>query len=305
MPNDTDAALEPLMRRSDGKGLTQLAGHAMVLALTAIVVSAARGTAWLIPAMLLHGVVLVFLFAALHESIHRTAFTSRRLNDIVAWICGTLLVLPPRYFRAYHMAHHRFTQQPGKDPELAAPRPATLGAYLWTMSGLPYWAERLRTTLRLASGHVTETFVPDHLHPAIVREARGLLVLYALIAVSSILLQSSAAIWYWIVPALLGQPALRLFLLAEHAGCPRAPEMLQNSRTTRSLWPLRRLSWNMTYHAEHHARPALPFHALPEAHALLTDAIPCQATGYLAVHREILRQLLTGREAGTAGSTGP
>ena len=148
-------AFEPLMQRSNAKGLLQLAGHSAVLATTALMVSATRDTCWLVPALLLHGVALVFLFAALHESIHRTAFASRRLNNVVAWVCGALLVLPPRYFRAYHMAHHRFTQQPDRDPELAVPKPATLGAYLWYVSGLPYWAERLRTTLRHAACHRT------------------------------------------------------------------------------------------------------------------------------------------------------
>jgi fatty acid desaturase len=292
------------MHRSDAKGLAQLTGHAALLAITALAIGASRDTSWLAPAMLAHGVALVFLFAALHESIHRTAFASRRLNDILAWLCGALLVLPPAYFRAYHMAHHRYTQRPGLDPELATPKPASLGAYLWYVSGLPYWAERFSTTLRLARGNVTEAFAPDHLRPALVREARSLLMLYALIALASIALQSPAAVWYWIVPALLGQPVLRLFLLAEHAGCPRVPEMLRNSRTTLSLWPLRRLAWNMPYHAEHHAYPALPFHALPQAHAVLVDAIACRATGYLAAHRELLNRLSRTRARESVGSPG-
>jgi fatty acid desaturase len=48
----------------------------------------------------------------------------------------------------------------------------------------------------------------------------------------------------------------------------------------------------MPYHAEHHAYPALPFHALPKAHALLKARIAVQAPGYIAVHREIIMQLL-------------
>lgn len=301
----TNPALAPLTRRSDAKGLAQLAGHVAALVLTGLAVAAARETAWLLPAMLLHGIVLVFLFAALHETIHRTAFASRRLNDLVAWLCGALLVLPPRYFRAFHMAHHRHTQDPERDPELATPKPAGLGAYLWTVTGMPYWAERLRTTLRLASGRVTEGFIPDRLRPAIVREARGLLTLFASIALASVLLQTPAALWYWIVPALLGQPVLRLFLLAEHAGCPQVPDALRSSRTTRSLWPLRRLAWNMPYHAEHHAYPALPFHALPNAHAVLADSITCRSPGYLAVHRELLHRLLKTRARSAAGSPSP
>jgi fatty acid desaturase len=67
--------------------------------------------------------------------------------------------------------------------------------------------------------------------------------------------------------------------------------MLENSRTTRSLAAIRRLAWNMPYHAEHHAHPALPFHALPAAHRLLKSSVAVQASGYLAVHREIVAAL--------------
>jgi fatty acid desaturase len=47
----------------------------------------------------------------------------------------------------------------------------------------------------------------------------------------------------------------------------------------------------MPYHAEHHAYPALPFHALPAAHRLLKSKIAVQASGYVAVHREIVAGL--------------
>ncbi len=80
--------LSGLTRRSDARGLVQLAGHLAALAATGIVLTAALGTGWLAPAMVLHGVVLVFLFSALHECIHRTAFRRRWFNDAVAWGAG-------------------------------------------------------------------------------------------------------------------------------------------------------------------------------------------------------------------------
>jgi fatty acid desaturase len=67
--------------------------------------------------------------------------------------------------------------------------------------------------------------------------------------------------------------------------------MLRNTRTTRSLALVRRLAWNMPYHAEHHACPWLPFHALPAAHRLLGGKIAIQASGYIAVNREIVSKL--------------
>ena len=63
------ATLKPLARRSDRAGLTRLAGHSATLAGTgALVLLAAGQPVLLVPAMALHGAVLMFLFAPLHET---------------------------------------------------------------------------------------------------------------------------------------------------------------------------------------------------------------------------------------------
>ena len=282
-----------LNRRSDGRGGVQLATHAAALAATAAVVHVARGTGWLVPAMAAHAVVLVFLFAALHECIHATAFRSRWLNAAVAALCGTLLCLPPRYFRLFHFAHHRYTQDRCRDPELMTPKPATWSRYLYIASGLEYWRERVMTTLSHAlRGRAGEPFVPPAARPGVVAEARLLWGVYTLIAVAA----AAAGGWmmlvlYWLLPVLLGQPALRLFLLAEHTGCPHVADMLHNSRTTLTGAALRRLAWNMPYHAEHHAFPSVPFHALPALHRAIGASVAIVAPGYVRVHRRLLASL--------------
>src|SRR5207237_9770685 len=120
-----------LSQRSDGPGFLQLAVHLALLGATAAGVFVSRGTVWLAPALVLHGIALSFLFCALHETIHRTAFASRWPNEIVAWVCGTVLVLPPEYFRCFHYTHHRLPQDPARDQELAHPRHAQLKSCLW------------------------------------------------------------------------------------------------------------------------------------------------------------------------------
>ena len=296
-------ALKVLTARSDAKGLAHLAGHLGALAVTAWLVSLAAGGPWLLPAALGHGMVLIFLFAPLHETIHRTAFRTRWLNDTVAWICGAVLVLPPAYFRAFHFAHHRFTQDPARDPELSPPKARSLGGYLTYVSGLPYWRKQLGGLSRHAAGRVEEPFIAASQRAAVIREARALVVLYLGLAVVSLAAQSWAAVLYWALPVILGQPFLRLYLLAEHTGCPEVPDMIRNTRTIRTLWPLRALAWNMPFHIEHHAYPGVPFHALPAAHAHLKAHIPEIAPGYLAVHRQILGGL-TGAGARTGQATG-
>ncbi len=285
-------ALRRLSRRSDARGLMQLGVHVALLAATGLAVWTSRGHWWLAVALLLHGIALSFLFCALHESIHGTAFASPWLNEGVAWVCGALLVLPPRYFRYFHFAHHRYTQDPARDPELAAAPPASVAAWAWRLTGLPYWGDRLTVTLRHAlTGRVSEPFVPPSQLPLIVREARALWACYLLVAAGSLYLRLDAALYYWVLPALLGQPFLRAFLMAEHTGCPLVAEMYANTRTTRSNAAVRLIAWRMPYHAEHHCFPSVPFHALGALHAQIGARVQVRATGYVAVHRGLLRSL--------------
>ena len=296
-PYVTSAEMAALRRRSNGAGLARLAGHLALLTATGGGVLLATGP-WLPVAMVGHGIVLIALFAPLHETIHRTAFRSRALNDGVARMIGALLVLPAGYFRHFHFAHHRHTQDPACDPELAVPKPATLGGYLWTVSGLPYWIERIGTTIRHALGRTDGIpFVADRDRPDLTREARAVLVAYGVVAVASIAAQSTAALTLWVIPALLGQPALRLYLMAEHAGCPLVPDMTVNTRTTVSNAAVRYLMWNMPYHVEHHLYPAVPFHALPAVHGHVAPHLKVTAPGYISFHRELIAAIRRGGAA--------
>jgi len=287
-------ALKNLVTRSDAAGLNQLARHLLLLAGTAALIAAARHSLWLWPAMFAQGVVLVFLFAPLHETIHRTAFATRAINDAAAFVIGALLVLPREYFRAFHFAHHRHTQDPARDPELASPRPATRRQWLLYVSGLPYWYWQWRGLATRALGQVPEDFYGnDEQRRKVIAESRLILGLYGAILILSLVLKSDIALRYWVVPVLLGQPMLRLYLLAEHWGCALAPApMLQRSRTTYTNAFVRLLAWNMPYHAEHHANPAVPFHALPQANALLAAEIGTTSPGYVAASRWIYERLV-------------
>ena len=287
----SDDALSTLKERSDRKGLAHLALHLVAIAAAGTVYALAFDTAWWLPAAWLHGTVLVFLFAPLHETVHYTAFRSRWLNRAVSAVCGWILVLPARYFRAFHLEHHRYTQDPERDPELAAAPPETFRDYLWRVSGLEYWTSRIRTMLVHASARVTEPYIAPSEQAAVVREARLYLASYVTLATVCAVIGSPALLWLWVVPALLGQPMLRLYLLAEHTGCPLVPDMLANSRTVHTNAVVRFLAWNMPYHTEHHAYAAIPFHALPRAHAALAPYVQEQSPGYASVHRELIRGL--------------
>ena len=284
-------ALFALLERSDRKGLAHLALHVLAIAAAGTVYASVFETAWMLPAAWVYGTVLVFLFAPLHETVHYTAFRSRWINRAVSAVCGWILVLPPRYFRAFHLEHHRYTQDPERDPELDTPPPITWREYLWRVSGGRYWASQAGTLIAHAAGRVAEPYIAPSERVAVVREARLHLASYVAVAATSVAFDTTAPLWLWVVPIVLGQPMLRLYLLAEHTGCPLVPNMLENSRTVHTSAVVRFLAWNMPYHAEHHAYTAIPFHALPRAHAALAPYIAEQSPGYADVHRNLTRRL--------------
>lgn len=283
--------MRALRQLSDRAGLIRLAGHLAALAGAGILVGLAPNWVLRLPAQALEGAILIFLFAPLHESLHRTAFRSRRLNDGLAAVIGFLLVLPAGYFRYFHFAHHRHTQDPARDPELASPKPRTLGQWLLVVTGLPVWRDHILGVLTHALGRTPEPYLTPTMAKRVVFEARVHFVLYSAVAALSLLAHSDAALRYWIVPAMLGQPWLRLYLMAEHTGCPLVPDMLRNSRTTLTNGVVRYFAWNMPYHSEHHSFPAVPFHALPRLHQRLAPFLGKTASGYIAAQREILKGL--------------
>jgi len=120
-------------------------------------------------------------------------------------------------------------------------------------------------------------------------EARVLLAIYGVAAIS--LLFSPLLFWLWLLPVLIGQPSLRLYLLAEHGLCPPVADMLENSRTTFTNRLVRFLAWNMPYHAEHHAFPNVPFHQLPTLHRWTQTHLKSTSDGYSGFSEEYIRSL--------------
>jgi fatty acid desaturase len=283
--------IQHLSQRSNYKGLVQLAGHIGLLLLTTIALTQSQGSVWVLPALLAQSIVLIFLFCALHESIHFTAFRNRSLNNMVAAFTGLMQVLPYQYFRAFHYAHHRHTQNPKLDPELVDKTPYTRRSWLLHVSGLPIWHSNIRSIYRHAMGAVDEAYIKESDQSKIIAEARWHLGIYLTIFSLSLVFNNNWLWWYWVLPSLLGQPFLRLFLLAEHNGCDLGDNMLENSRTTYTVPLLNFLAWNMPYHAEHHYLASVPFYALPALHAWTGPKVKHKGSSYREVNRSIVAQI--------------
>lgn len=285
IPDDTMARLT---RKSTRAGLWHLAGHFGLIAVcSALIVVQVPFWGLLLP---LQGVLLVFLFTLEHETTHQTPFANLRLNEGVGRLCGLILAVPFTWFRYFHLAHHRHTNDPDHDPELAAgPKPQTLRHYLIHVSGIPYWIALSKQIIRNARGKADADYLPTSALPRVTSEARWMLAFY--VAALTTLLVSPLVLWLWLVPLVLGQPVLRLYLLAEHSRCAYVANMLENTRTTYTNRALRFIAWNMPYHAEHHAAPQVPFYQLPMLNTHLKDALQETSDGYVSFTRDSVQRL--------------
>lgn len=281
--------LRELSRTSDTKGLMRLGVHLLLLAAGAGLIHATQGSWWLLPAMLLYGWFLVALFAVVHETVHYTAFKTRRLNEVVAWFAAAPSLLNSDFYRQFHLAHHRHLQDPARDPELNPLPPDSMGRYLVRIFGLQYWGIRLRVAWAIARGRLGGfRFIPEAQKANVIRSVRLMLAFDAALLLVPLALGSLAPLLYWIGPMVLAQPILRLILVTEHTGCSMDDNPLTNTRTTLASWPMRLVHWNMPFHAEHHHYPSIPFHALPAAHRLIGDRFRHVSPSYIAGNREIV-----------------
>ncbi|QDZ41467.1 fatty acid desaturase [Euhalothece natronophila Z-M001] len=285
--------LKSLNQRSNVKGILQLMAHLMVMGVSGYLWGSQVLEGWLaVPFLVIYGFSLASMFATLHECVHRTAFASQRFNDLVAWWAGVLSLYNSTYYRPYHKWHHRYTQIPGKDPELAEAKPSNWREYLLHLSGLPWWWGKLQTYWELITGQLDNYyFIKENNREAIIRSARLQILVYgSAIALTTALGHPEAFFLYWLLPLAVGQPILRFILLAEHTGCTYDDNPLTNTRTTLTVFPIRLLMWNMPYHSEHHLYPSLPFHALPKAHQQLAPYFQQIENGYLKVNQNLVQQ---------------
>ncbi len=288
-PDDVLTGLSPaekaeLTQKDTWRGLIHLIGHVGAIAMSGTYIAFGGPFWWLV--LLPHGVLIIFLFTLSHECTHRTPFGPVWLNDTVGHVIGAVIALPFTWFRYFHFAHHKHTGDPDRDPELANPKPRTWPDYAVYLSGWPYWRAVIRILILHALGRTEAAYFPARKHKSAVIEARAILGLYIVA-----LLLWPMLLWLWLIPILIGQPALRLYLLAEHSLCPNVANALENTRTTLTFKVIRWLAWNMPYHAEHHAAPNVPFHKLPQLHAHIGGQVRHTSDGYISFHRKFVDQL--------------
>ena len=285
------AIVKRLQQRRDGPGLVYITGHLLLIAVAAFAVQLAIGTHWLWPAMFMLGGVSVFLFAAVHECWHWTAFRTRWLNDAVGLLSGLLIARPFLWARHLHTAHHTHTQREGHDTDVVK-APQSFLAYLFYLSAILFWWRSIGWYWRGLTGRWNDFdrgFLPEMEMSKASLEIRFHVLVWVALSVASVYASSLAFLYFYVIPRLIGEPVMRLFRMAEHAGAELSPNLLASTRTTYTNAVVRFLYWQMPFHAEHHLFPSVPFFALAELNRYTAPHLKTTERGYWRVHWKLIR----------------
>jgi fatty acid desaturase len=299
----TPAQLKDLSIRANLPGAIRSLSHYAMIVLIGVAIwqtTTRYGLLWAVPLIAIQGYLVAFLFMAVHEAAHKTVFAGRRLNELLGHVSSLMIVLPYEYYALFHWDHHRFTQDPQRDPELVtATIPSSDTKLAIAYSGIVQLTNRIRLLFRRAiTGNAVAAWIPEAKRGMVVREARLYAMFYLALLIASVALHTTALLWIWLVPLFVGQLFLRPYLYAEHTGCERTRSAYENTRTTYTGALTKWFTWNMPFHVEHHAYPSVPFHALPKLNAVIDARIAHRGYGYRAVTRETWNWFRRARQTG-------
>ena len=298
----TDAEWATLSRRDNWRGLV-LVAHAWgwIIAAFALFALFPNPLTFLLSVMIT-GSRQLGVSILMHEAAHGALHPNRKINDFLGhWLGAAPIGASLGQYRAYHLKHHQYVQQP-EDPDLvlAAPFPVSRDSLkrkiIRDLTGQTFLRQRLGgfKALKTASGNDKGAAAKQAEVLSSKRAFRDHvivnLVIFGVLAL--------AGVW-WIYPAIWLvamatwlQLITRIRNIAEHACVPDSEDPLGHARTTHASWWERFFiaPYWVNYHSEHHAFMHLPCYRLPAAHRLLVEKghsarIP-QKRSYLGVLKE-------------------
>jgi fatty acid desaturase len=211
----------------------------------------------------------------LHECAHASLLPWRRAHAPLGALLGVLALSPFSSYRRGHIAHHRFTGDPARDPTVSPQH-----------TRAPSLALELAYRLRLPVFYWGGVFLPylcyDLRAP---RSPRRILSWSASIAASitwiaALVLATGPRALLPLAVGFLGASVLyeHLFTMHQHIGLASDPEHhapRHQLAWTRSVpLPASWLLLHFNLHKEHHLAPGLPWHRLPHLHRTLSAMRP-------------------------------
>jgi len=296
-PLDRDT-LRALNQRSDLKGLFQVGGHILLIALSATLAWHVQDRLYLLlPSLFLHGTVYVFLLNATHELSHNSVFKTKFFNTFFLRLFCFLGWRSYVMFWASHSAHHKYTLHQPDDLEVVLPKNFTLKEFL-RITFFDPWTLYLtiRKTVMHSVGKLEGEW-EDHLFPPRDAEQNRALRTWARLLLIGHAAIVGVSIYFglWLLPLLTtfgvfyGGGLRFLCNQAQHSGLQDDVADFRLCTRTVILGPLTRfLYYHMNYHIEHHMYAAVPCYNLAKLHRLIQHDLPYCPHGLFETYKQII-----------------
>lgn len=288
-------AMVPLMRANNRTNLRYLAREYALIALT-LVACAALLDAWRngrlgaaeFACLSLLGAAVVAalqhrLSALGHDASHYVLFKHPLANELAAdLLCFFPLVAMTQRYRAAHLGHHRFVNDPARDPDLIRlnhPEPCRFpmsrGRFWWRYVVRSLWPPAVWPYLfgRAVAANLGDPSGRPLRGVYRTRVARCLRGAYWLSVFSVLQVTGNwtSFFLFWVVPLLTFYPYfMQLREVAHHSNAPDAGDW-SNSRIFRvnPLLSFAVFPYGQRFHLTHHLFAMVPHYRLPLAHQIL------------------------------------
>ena len=246
----------------------------------------------------IYGTIYSFSVSNWHETVHKTAFKRRWINEIFYHISSFMCDFEGFRWRWSHTFHHSNTLQTKDDydHEIQVSRPTDLIAFFLNFIPFTDLLFPHRLIKYEVIKHSLGIFSPVVEITAPIKEKKKMLWnsrLYVLIWISIILIsiyfQTILPVLYFILPTYYGKPLWFLVNVTQHLGA--AIDSKDHRESTYSLKINPVLSfyyWHMEYHLEHHMFPMVPSYNLKKLQKLIKNQVPKPFPNLFTFYKEIL-----------------
>ena len=294
--------LKDLSQRKDLPGLIHFFFYFLFLFISGYLAYITWGTWWSLFFFFIYGTIYAFSVANWHETVHRTAFKTRWINEIFYHISSFMCDFEGFRWRWSHTFHHTYTLQTegDYDHEIQISRPTEL--FWFFLNYIPFtdllYPHRLikYEVLKHAFGKlapVVNISVPKNQKKKIIWNSRLYVLIWINIFVFSFYIGSILPILYIILPTYYGKPIWFAVNVTQHLGAAINTKDHRLSTYSLKLNPiLSFLYWKMEYHLEHHMFPMVPSYNLKKLQNEIKDQLPKPFNGLYDFYKAVLPSVI-------------
>ena len=245
-----------------------------------------------------YGTIYTFSVSNWHETVHKTAFKTRWLNEIFYHITSFMSDFEGFRWRWSHTFHHSNTLQTKDDydHEIQISRPTDLIAFF--LNFIPFtdllFPHRLikfevfKHSLGIFNP-VVAISAPTKEKKKILWNSRLYVLIWLSIIIFSIYFETILPILYLLLPNYYGKPIWFLVNVTQHLGAALDKKDHRINTFSVKINPIFSfLYWHMEYHLEHHMFPMVPSYNLKKLQNLIKDQVPKPFPSLFSFYRQVL-----------------